>query len=63
MVDAILFSNKCLGFDFQGAVFFAAALAFNSSAVFAALVFSSCAAFAVLAFSSCAATQSSTPIV
>jgi hypothetical protein len=32
MVDAILFSNKCLGFDFQGAVFFAAALLSLSTA-------------------------------
>jgi hypothetical protein len=31
-VDAILFSNKCLVFDFQGAVFFAAALLSLSTA-------------------------------
>jgi len=32
MVDAILFSNKCLWFDFQGSVFFRTALGFSSCA-------------------------------
>ena len=37
-MDAILFSNKCLGFDFQGAVFSAAALLTLRSFLAAALL-------------------------